>query len=410
MEKTEQNNENLSIEIVAPIKKKRGRKKKCDMENSENVVIQKEPPKKRGRKPKGGKIVDLIEDSKKKTKTYKSNIILHLKCTLDDINNTTFTNEMNYNPVLDNVEPFNNNENYYDYNENSNKGLVVKQAHGGAIKTDRILVGTNVADQGIAITDTIVAANANITNTCIADVVIPNVGIANPDIINADGDNKILFSGLDPKLQNKKYDVNHSEEPNKTINIKELWGKLNSLSIKLHNNNIKKKSNCFWCTEPFDNPSVYIPRSSNKDKYDVYGSFCSPECAASYLFNEKIDNSTKFERYHLLNNIYCKIYDYKKNIKPAPSPYYLLEKFYGDMSIEEYRKLFKNDKIMIIIDKPMTKIYPELFEENDEYPNQHFNDDSKNAVSDNISSNNFRLYRKNTSKVKSQYLTDNFGL
>ena len=58
--------------------------------------------------------------------------------------------------------------------------------------------------------------------------------------------------------------------------------------------------------------------------------------------NEKnIDSSTRFERYHLLNFLYCKIYNYSKNIKPAPSPYYTLDKYYGNLSIQEYRKLLK---------------------------------------------------------------------
>ena len=32
----------------------------------------------------------------------------------------------------------------------------------------------------------------------------------------------------------------------------------------------------------------------------------------NYLMEENIDSSTKFERYHLFNHIYSKIYDYKK--------------------------------------------------------------------------------------------------
>ena len=40
----------------------------------------------------------------------------------------------------------------------------------------------------------------------------------------------------------------------------------------------------------------------------------------AYLMNEKIDTSVKFERYHLMNNIYCSIYNYTKNIKPGTRP------------------------------------------------------------------------------------------
>ena len=52
--------------------------------------------------------------------------------------------------------------------------------------------------------------------------------------------------------------------------------------------------------------------------YEVYGCFCSPECACAYLNKEHIDSSTFWERYALLNNIYGKIYEHDENIKPAP--------------------------------------------------------------------------------------------
>jgi hypothetical protein len=55
-----------------------------------------------------------------------------------------------------------------------------------------------------------------------------------------------------------------------------------------------------------------------------------------HLINENIDSSTKFERYHLLNNLYTKIYGYKNNIKPAPNVYYILDKYYGNLSIQEF--------------------------------------------------------------------------
>jgi hypothetical protein len=98
----------------------------------------------------------------------------------------------------------------------------------------------------------------------------------------------------------------------------------------------------------------------------AYGSFCRPECAVAYLLKENLDDSTKFERYQLLNQIYGKIYDYKRNIKPAPNPYFTLEKYYGNLTIQEYRKLLKTDHMLLTIEKPMTRMLPELHEETDE--------------------------------------------
>ena len=75
---------------------------------------------------------------------------------------------------------------------------------------------------------------------------------------------------------------------------------------------IDKKSDCFHCTYSFSNPPIYIPKRIRNGIIEVYGCFCSPECAVSHLKCEPIDTSTKWERYSLLNNIYSKIYNYTK--------------------------------------------------------------------------------------------------
>ena len=118
-----------------------------------------------------------------------------------------------------------------------------------------------------------------------------------------------------------------------------------------------------------------IPKYELKGIYHCYGNFCSPECAASFLMNENVDSSKKFERYYLLNNVYCKIYNYEKNIKCAPSPFYMLEKYYGNLNIQEYRKLLKNERLLLLVDKPLAKLLPELYDENEDYilNNKHIN-------------------------------------
>jgi hypothetical protein len=148
----------------------------------------------------------------------------------------------------------------------------------------------------------------------------------------------------------------------KTIDMK-----LKELERELNLNDIQRKSACFWCTCDYNSPPIYIPSTYYKNKYNVYGSFCSPECACSFLFNEEIDDITKYERYQLLNFLYGSLYNYKKSIKPAPSPFYTLEKFYGNLSIQEYRKLLEYDRLLLVIDKPLTKIYPEIHEDNNEF-------------------------------------------
>ena len=199
--------------------------------------------------------------------------------------------------------------------------------------------------------------------------------------------------------ENRKININNDIVDTNDDN-KELWKKLDELTINLHNNNIcDKKSACFWCTYDFDNPPIYIPKYELNGTYYCYGCFCSPECAVAHLFKESLDSTARFERFHLINHIYCKIYNYKKNIKPAPDPFYLLNKYYGTLSIQEYRKLLKNERLLLIVDKPLTRILPELHDDNDEFV----------LNTQIIPSAKFKL-RKKSKQTKSEILNEKFNL
>ena len=285
--------------------------------------------KKRGRKPKGGKIIPQFV-SNIPEKEDKPNVILHLKCSMKDLQismpNNTFMESYN----------FSGGKNDLNYE------------------------------------------------------LIKNENINSINIIN--DKNSTLDSDCDD------YD---EECVGKDFN-KEIYKKLKQLEHNLHINNVNnKRSACFWDTCEFDNPPIYIPKHFINGTYNVYGCFCSPECGVAHLMNENIDSSTKFERYHLFNHIYTKIYDYKKNIKPAPNPYYMLEKYYGNLSIQEYRSLLRNERLFLIVDKPLTRILPELHEDNDDFI-------LNNKI---IPSNNYqvktRLQRKKQNK--SLILNEKFG-
>jgi len=237
--------------------------------------------KKRGRKPKGGKIINTITNDNKSNEIIDDTIILHLKCNKNNIKIN------NYNPEINDIEPYSQDNDNYEYINN--------------VKTN---------------------------------------------------------SNIDPVK------IIKSEDKEKT----NIFNKLSELEKELHLNSISKKSACFWCTCNYDTPTIYIPKMKLNNKYVVYGSFCSPECACSYLFKENIVETIKYERYYLLNFIYGKIYNYTKDIKLAPCPYYSLDKYYGNLSIEEYRKLLTYDRILLFTEKPLTKNYPELHEDNNFEP------------------------------------------
>jgi len=242
--------------------------------------------------------------------------------------------------------------------------------------------------------------------------------IENPEAYNIDDVTNLnyqLLSQVEQKEEKQQYIINVKEEvknvdtkEEEKINIKDVWTKLNALKHNLRMKNVsEKESNCFWCTCSFDNPAIYIPKNYVEDKIEVYGCFCSPECAVSYLKNEKIDTSTMWDRYALLNNIYGKIYDYEKNIKPAPSPFYTLDKFYGNLTIQEYRKLLKNDRLIMVINKPMAKILPEIYEENNEIPNILNNIASQNEKK---LSSKYTLKSKEKFKTKTAILKNSFNV
>ena len=340
-----------------PEKKKRGRKKKVNIENIQISIETKEPNvknevvvKKRGRKPKGGKIISK-EENFSETNNSVQNIILHLKCSLADLvndsnelNSSCFSYDPTVPPEIQSFEIQNKNKfsNYEDEHNN------IKYAY------------TN---------DNSISINENINST----------------------------------------NINNTED----VKIKEINSKLKDLKINLYKNTLKdKKSACFWCTYEFDNPPCYIPKYDMDQEIFGYGSFCRPECAAAYLMKENIDDSSKFERYNILNSIYSKVYNYKKNIKPAPNPYYILDKFFGNLSIQEYRKLLNSEHLLLVVDKPMTRILPELFEDNDNFIlNIYSSDDNKAPVS---SSNSiYKVKRKSESKEttsKKNIIQDTFGL
>ena len=87
------------------VPKKRGRKPKVNVENQESSQTELKVPKKRGRKPKGGKIINIV-DSQQGIRVPIPNIILHLKCSLSDLETNKLISSISYNPEVENVESF----------------------------------------------------------------------------------------------------------------------------------------------------------------------------------------------------------------------------------------------------------------------------------------------------------------
>ena len=339
----------VESEVVAVVvKQKRGRKPKqviidepgtthdtimASVDNT--VIIEDKILKKRGRKPKGGKIVQqkLLNQHDQPS---KPNIMLHLKCSISDLTGNNIENSID-------SFAFANSKSELAYEIVSDEKNVIEH-----LKTLPV---------------------------------------------------KSLHPTYSCEIEHDAFDEDCNKS--KSSDSRSLWNKLKELQHNLHNNNVNdRKSACFWCTCDFDNPSIYIPKHYVEESYHVYGCFCSPECATAYLMEENIDDSSKFERYFLLNNIYSKIYNYSKNIKPAPNPRFLLDKYYGNLSIQEYRGLLQSDRLFLIVDKPLTRILPELHEDNDAFI-------INNKI---IPSNTYQLKKQHNKQNKNSIVNEKFGL
>jgi len=271
--------------VEEPVKKKRGRKKKSDIlaeSQAQNIsmTVQETPdnvPKKRGRKPKGGKLV--IKDSDTVAPLNQvTNVILHLKCSLSELNTQNenrlnlLSNPLEYNPAVPpTIATFNgkDTDKYAPYIESNNIN-----------NTTQISSEQNAYEISTRPTNFLCSKCQNDTNVI-------------TDVTTDDTDNN--------------------------VDMKDIAVKLKHIKIQLYkSNNPDKKSACFWCTYEYDNPTCYIPKYELDGEMCGYGSFCRPECAVAYLMKENIDDTTKFERYHFINQLYGKSQNYNKNIKPAP--------------------------------------------------------------------------------------------
>lgn len=294
-----------------------------------NMTENKEEPKKRGRRKK------IVENDVEKclpSKIMKQvpkmagtelapqksmNVILHLKCTVKDIENyirfrSTGSNDIQYNPnISEDIVPFDGtfleHNNVYKKNDDDN---MISQKNNAPPSSH---------------------LHANFCPRCDC-----------------------------PLSKN----INTSQS---TAVVDDFTEKIKSLKVQYYKNEIPdKKVDCFWCTYPFDNDPFYILQQGTSNDILGHGSFCSPPCAVAFLFkNMNWDDSAKIDSYQLMNYKYTSPTQNNNQIKPACSPFYFLDKYLGNLSIQEFRKLSNSNCNYLCIDKPVTRILPEIHEESD---------------------------------------------
>ena len=332
---------------------------------SPNQIHKGQINKKRGRKPKAGIILNSkggIYDT-----TEVPNIILHLKCHLSDLKSNELISNYEYTPSISEVESYTSQSNYHQPSD------IITQKSNDIDDDDD-------DDNDIPhVEESIVQHN---TNTLIASEYIVNesANSTNRNDTNIANVNCII-GGNTPSISNPSITTTNTTSTKKlatdaTVHVindrnqKEIMKKIHRLKYSFHNGEtVQTKMNhrpaCFWDTCEFDGPIYYIPIMIVNGVFQVNGCYCSPQCAVAALLKESLDTSTKFERLHLLHLLYG--VPNSKGFKPAPNPHYLLDKYYGNLTIQEYRTLLKGTQMIHIVNKPLTHILPELYEDNNDF-------------------------------------------
>lgn len=328
------------MEAIAevPLTKKKGRRKKI-VDSTEIMIYNLEPPSSNNntldslnanvykKKTKGAKIIDTLLPLNNQS-VKLNNIIIHLKCSIREIDEYIQANLWNYDTL--------------NYNPN--------------IPNEIIAYDQNTNQNTFTDWDRPITINNTITTTI--EETIPTV--------------------VSPPTTNTICSICNNEAFTDTE-----YQKIKQLKIQFYKNDLHdKKSDCFWCTYSFDNDPCYILQYGLKNDIYGHGSYCSPECAVAYLFGKQMDwdDSAKTESYQLMNYYYGKPNQYQESIKPALTPYYFLEKYYGNLTIQEYRKLTKSQHMILVVEKPVTRILPEIHEDNDNLLKTNYSNGGKYKV------------------------------
>lgn len=108
---------------------------------------------------------------------------------------------------------------------------------------------------------------------------------------------------------------------------------------------------CRWCTCTFDTQPWFLPDVCYEEKYYIYPKiFCSPECGATYN-RDFVGGYKTDDRHSLLQDIYQNVYNTEEALGYAPSDIGILEKYGGNVKIDEFRGVskHKNRNIRVVM-------------------------------------------------------------
>lgn len=297
----EENSTNINNEIstdIIPVKKKRGRKPKPKTEPVEVKI-----PKKRGRKPK-----EIFKPTEPTNNVISEEaVILHLNIKNNNSSILNIEDEfIKYNPTINIPAPF--------IPDDLDNAFYLKSQTNHPTFNDTQSEETNLEyspeENVIAETD------ETHTNTMLAKDNLMNNVETNPH--------------PNPNSDNLMMNINQTQqETNLSVNNKDIYDKYQKKNLEYSDNLVSDKNrcmpifiefmdankkevwpsrtniDCLWCCHSFENTPFGIPIKKQGDKYQMFGNFCSAECAASHIFEMSfLNDCEKAESYSLLNLLY----------------------------------------------------------------------------------------------------------
>lgn len=359
----------LPVEIstdLIPVKKKRGRKPKPKSETVEVKI-----PKKRGRKPK-----EIFKPTEPTNNVISEEaVILHLNIKNNNSSILNIEDEfIKYNPTINIPAPF--------MPDDLDNAFYLKS------QNQPIILDEENTEENTSLEEDNISKVGDVKNTDSSNMIMNiNLPIQHQQIetplVSNNQNNVDIYDKYQKK--NLEYSENYVSDKNRCMpifiefmdaNKKESWPRCTNID-------------CLWCCHSFETEPFGIPIKKIGEKYQMFGNFCSAECAASYIFDMSfLNDCEKTESYSLLNTIYNE--KGMDGIKFAP-PKLCLKRFGGRLSIEQYRSnLRSQNKHYKVIIPPLTSIIPNIEETN---ISKNLSNMSSSILNDSIVSRSGELLR-----------------
>ena len=87
-----------------------------------------------------------------------------------------------------------------------------------------------------------------------------------------------------------------------------------------------------------------------------------------------------------------------------------LNKYYGNLTIQEYRALLRKERLFLVVDKPLTRVLPELHEDNEDFIMNIYGGTASQTTSKNGTYKVKRPSDKQKGPSKTTIIKENFGI